>query len=117
MFYCFIHAPIDNGWNGELLLALEKKTHFRVAEVEKLCGLLFPNEDFCSLYYDDKVFPDRLNAYQLRRERGMMQRISISGTYEDLHFDEWIKALTKHYPHLAKYVKFLLIDQPMFARV
>lgn len=109
MTVCFVHAPNVNGWNGELLLVKERDSgHFKVSHLERICNALFPNDDFSTFHFDANVAEPRVTEYRLRREKGFLQRISAHGTYEDLHLDEWIKGVKKHYPELGQFAAFLM---------
>lgn len=109
MTVCFVHAPLDNGWNGEILLVLNKREgHFRLKDVERMVSKIYTEHDKDSFHYDNNVALDRVKDWNERKERAMMQRRSAYGTYEDLYFDEWIKGISRHYYHLAKFAKFIL---------
>ena len=108
MIHCFVHAPNKNGWQGEILLHIEKDSgNFKQAIVRKLFNSIYDADDFDDMCYDPTPTPDQVAAYLLRRENGMMQRLSVYKSYEDLSFDDWIKGLRKNYPYLAKYAVFL----------
>ena len=101
MKYCFVHAPNSDGWNGELVLALRKnRGDFRLHDVQIIMRDLYPNDDVDSWHYDNNVSENKIAEYLTRKEKGFMQRRSIYGTYEDLHFDEWEKSMIKKYPNI-----------------
>jgi hypothetical protein len=110
--YCFVHAPVSNGWNGELLLVRSKdKGTFRANEIEKICKDLYVLDDFHTFHFDNNVSADRVSDYLMRRRKGMMQRISISGTYEDMHYDEWLRGISQNYFALAKFIEFIFATE------
>lgn len=94
MVYCFVHAPIRNGWSGEILFVKKKQEGvFHEDDIRKLCAQLYPQEEWDDLIWTPHPSLDDIEAYLTRREKGMMQRISTSKTFEDLHFDEWVRAI------------------------
>lgn len=109
MKYCFVHAPSNSSWQGIILLAPHRdgEQRFRERDIKHACEVLYPNEDFYDLIYDPNPSPEQVSQYLLRREKGFLQRATQERTYEDLHFDEWIKILGHHYPQLAKFAHFV----------
>jgi len=108
MMHCFVHAPNKNGWNGEVLLHLEKANgSFREKEVRNIFESLYPNDDFYSMHYHPDPTVTQVSSYLLRRENGLMQRISVVKSYEDLSFEDWVEGIRKHYPYIAKYAVFV----------
>lgn len=108
MIHCFVHAPCGKGWNGELLMHLEKDCgQFKQHLVRKEFESWFPEFDFDEMVYDPSPTTDQITAYLLRRENGMMQRMSAFRTYEDCEWKVWIKGLEKHSPSRARQFKFM----------
>lgn len=113
MVHCFIYAPIRNGTNGELLWHGEKATgHFLEPQLEQFCEQVFPGLDFREMviFRNSAVTENHVTQYYLRRERGMLQRYSASGTFEDLHWDEWKKMMKSHCPEVMRFSIFLVED-------
>lgn len=108
MVYCFVYAPIKRRWAGELLYVARDETAVYMDHVEEVCSKLFYKDKFHTFITEPNAPEQRVSNYLLRREHGMLQRMTASGTYEDLHFDEWCKAVGKHYPELADFGRFLL---------
>ena len=111
MSHCFIHAPPKNGAMGILLYHEERMNgYFRDSDLEIICNSMFLSHDIRDLviHANKSVTKLMIASYQLRRERNMMQRYSSEETFEDIHFDEWLRVLKHYYPHLANYAAFLL---------
>lgn len=109
MVYCFVHAPIQNGWAGELLFVKYKEDGvFHEEDIKKIVTSLYPNEEWDDLIFTPHPSLDDIEAYLARREVGMMQRVSIAKTFEDLHFNEWLLAIKKHYKGLYYFLQMTL---------
>lgn len=111
MVHCFIYAPIKNGTNGELLFHDEKASgFFSEANLERFCSVLFPRFDFRELiiYRNTNVTENHVAQYYLRLAKGMLQRVSVSGTFEDLHQDEWKRMMHSHCPEVMEFGRFMM---------
>lgn len=109
MVYFFVHAPTDNGWSGELLLwGCKADGVWRVDDIRKRFLDLYPGEDFDTCHFDGKPSVAKVQAFELRLEHFMWQRESSAGTYEDLHMDEFLRTLKRHYPSLAMFASMFI---------
>lgn len=104
MYWCFVHAPIDDGrWAGELVLALKKKKSkgkYKLSVVHTMISEMYPDDDPFEFDYKLDVEKEDVELYLKRKSMGMMQRESIVGSYEDMHDDEWDKSLRLKYPDI-----------------
>lgn len=108
MNYCFVYAPLKKRWAGELLLAHHDENEIDMDDVEQAIKLFYPREKWESLVVESNAPLNRVEQYMQRREEGKLQRMTASGTYEEIHVDEWIKAVGRHYPHAAIVARYLL---------
>ena len=101
MVYCFVHAPNNMAWNGELVLALRKNIgRFRLKDVQTIIELMYPDDDPDMFHYDNNVAEEKAKVFLLRKHKGYVQRRSLYGSYEDLHYDEWEKTFKERYPDI-----------------
>lgn len=101
MIYCFVHAPNNQGWTGELVLALAKKTgKFRLADVQTIIRELYPDDDPDIFHYDQHVTESQYQKFIERHDAGKKQRRSLYGSLEEMHHDEWEKSIIKRYPKM-----------------
>lgn len=110
MGHIFIHAPIGNGLDGALLYYDHKPTKWTKAQIEDICDTLFwahDSRDDLIIHNDNNVTVRMVEGYMLRAERGMMQRYSSSETFEDLHFDEWLKRVRRECKWLTRFAAFM----------
>lgn len=108
MIYGFVHAPYKNGWQGELLLELHKDDGVFVdKDFKRWTDVLYPHDDWIFLKLDKDVPPQRVQEYLLRREKGLMQRRTQAGTYEDMLWHQWIEGIRRNYPDLAVAYEFV----------
>lgn len=110
MSHLFIHAPPGNGSDGILLFHRDKSGYWQEHEVEDLCRRLFPRHDYRELivHRNTNVTKNMVACYQLRCEQKMKQRYTGEDTFEDLHYDEWLKKVRIYYPELCWWSEFVL---------
>lgn len=101
MIYCFVHAPNKDGWTGELVLALAKKSgKFRLADIQSIIRELYPDDDPDIFHYDQDVSEEKFKIYLERHDDGKMQRRSLYGSLEEMRRDDWEKSIIKRYPKI-----------------